>query len=181
MLTVNLLRHYKTVRQRNVNTSASFENGRKPRKIGIMLSYSFHYENGNLNLLHQIIYNSPCEGKCFWRMNKSSVTWGEKWSQNFQILPNLMSTEHGDPGRWIPHSFYFLCYGSWHTANIPLWKFVKSLPVLNGNHQIVQIILFLIRIPGKANSYVTVAFRNGAEFIKMLCITDLNEQFGPQN
>lgn len=59
MLTVNLLRHYKTVRQRNVNTTASFENGRKPKKIGTMLGYSFHYENGKLNLLHGIIYNSP--------------------------------------------------------------------------------------------------------------------------
>ena len=59
MLTVNLLRHYKTVRQRNVNTAASFENGRKPKKIVTMLGYSFHYENGELNLLHGIIYNSP--------------------------------------------------------------------------------------------------------------------------
>lgn len=58
-LTVNLLRHYKTVRQRNVNTTGSFENGRKPKKIGAMLGHSFHYENGKLNLLHGIIYNSP--------------------------------------------------------------------------------------------------------------------------
>lgn len=65
MLTVNLLRHYKTVRQRNVNTSASQQNGRKPRKIWIMLSFSFHHKNGNLNLLHQIIYNSQHWGWVF--------------------------------------------------------------------------------------------------------------------
>lgn len=58
MLTVNLLRHYKTVRQRIVNTFALLENGRKPKKIWIMLSFCFHRQNGNLNLLHQIIYNS---------------------------------------------------------------------------------------------------------------------------
>lgn len=64
MLTVNLLRHYKTVRQRDMNTSALLENGRKPKKIWIMLSFSLHQRNGNLNLLHQIMNNSQHEGKC---------------------------------------------------------------------------------------------------------------------
>lgn len=38
----------------------------------------------------------------------------------------------------------------------------KSLPILTGNHQIVEIIVFFIRNTRKANSYIT-ALKNVAE------------------
>lgn len=92
MLTVNLLRHYKTVRQRNVNTSASQQNGRKPRKIWIMLSFSFHHRNGNLNLLHQIIYNSQHWGFFFsssaLQSEPGNITGGRTLLLNFPNTSN---------------------------------------------------------------------------------------------
>lgn len=70
------------------------------------------------------------------------------------------------------HDMWLICF---HESSL------KSLPTLTSNHQIVQIILFFFRNAGKANSYITIAFKMWLNFIKMLHITDFNEQFCLQN